>query len=235
MPACAHCSAVNEPDAHYCSHCGAALSADGVIPHQVVPPPAPDDPGAALGPESNIIPMPRLLLLTFGSYGSYLFYWHYLTWKQYHDQTGNEAYPVWHALALGVPIYNLFRIYAHAKACRYLAATAYLPDTVIPILPVLLFLFSGATLNAGDFLLGDSETTSLGQALASLLLHLTAMTSIAFMLSHMQRPLNRYWQRTEQPGRPLRKSLRAGEAVFLIVGLLFWLATILAIGGAIAG
>lgn len=241
MPACVLCSAVNETDAHYCAHCGAALRAGAELTSSG---PSPGRncgsgysaaTGAPVDPESKVIPVSRLLLLTFSSYGAYLFYWFYFTWKQYWDHTGNEAYPVWHALALGVPIYNLFRIYAHAKACRYLAATAYLPDTVIPILPVLLFLFSGAALNAGDFLLGDSETASLGQALASLLLRLTAMTSAAFMLSHLQRPLNRYWQRTEQPRQPLRKSLRAGEAIFLIVGLLFWLATILAIGGAIAG
>ena len=30
----------------------------------------------------------------------YLFYWFYLTWRQYRDHTGDTAYPVWHALTL---------------------------------------------------------------------------------------------------------------------------------------
>jgi hypothetical protein len=42
----------------------------------------------------------RVVLVSALSYGLYLVYWFYLTWKHYRDHTGREAYPVWHALSL---------------------------------------------------------------------------------------------------------------------------------------
>lgn len=131
MTACGYCNAVNGPAAHYCRHCGATRAA-------APPPPAT---AVASGPESNIIPMKSLLLLTFDSYSAYLFYWFYRPWRQYRDHTGDIAYPVWHALTWAAPTYGWFRIYAHAKACRPLVAVAGRPDTIIPVLPVLLFIF----------------------------------------------------------------------------------------------
>lgn len=53
------------------------------------------------------ISMRRILFMTIASYGLYLVYWFYVTWKQYKDNTGERAYPVWHALTLLIPIYNL--------------------------------------------------------------------------------------------------------------------------------
>lgn len=178
--------------------------------------------------------MERLLPLTFGSYGAYLSYWFYLTWRQYRDHTGDAAYPVWHALTLAVPIYGWFRIYAHAKICRHLAAVAGRPDTIIPVLPVLLFLFSGGLLSVGDFLVTSSEPATLSQALTGLFLHLDGMVLIAFLLSHLQRPLNGYWEKAEPPSLPARKGLRAGEIVFLIIGGLFWRGAAVSLVGAIA-
>ena len=42
----------------------------------------------------------RVLLMTIISFGLYLFYWFYLTWKQYRDHTREEAFPFWHTLTL---------------------------------------------------------------------------------------------------------------------------------------
>lgn len=104
MTACGYCNAINGPADGYCRHCGATQATAPPLLATAV----------ASGPENNIIPMERLLLLTFGSYGAYLFYRFYLTWRQYREHTGDAAYPVWQALTLSVPIYGWFRIYAHA-------------------------------------------------------------------------------------------------------------------------
>ena len=43
----------------------------------------------------------------------YLFYWVYLTWKQIKVETGRDYHPVWHTLALLIPIYGLFVFHRH--------------------------------------------------------------------------------------------------------------------------
>ena len=39
----------------------------------------------------------RVVVMSILSFGIYLWYWFYMTWKQYRDHTGERAYPVWHA------------------------------------------------------------------------------------------------------------------------------------------
>lgn len=136
-----------------------------------------------------------------------------------------------------MPSYSWFRIYAHGKTVRQLARNAGRPDQIIPILPVLLFIFAHAAYGAGDFLPGSSETdyATLGQALSSLLLILIAIGLTAFLVSHIQGSLNRYWQHREPPGRRPRRGLKPGAGGGLALGLLLWLDMILTIGGAIAG
>ena len=60
------------------------------------------------------------------------------------------------------------------------------------------------------------------------------MALIALLLSHLQRPLNDYWEQIEPADAPARKGLRAGGIVFLIIGSLFWLGTAVSLVGAIA-
>ena len=203
------------------------------------PPPAPPAPGTpnllspgypgdypyAPAPESNILPLGRILALTFASYGTYLFYWFYLTWQQYKKHTGAEAYPVWHALTLVVPIYAWFRLHAHAKAVQTLNRQAGLsPDAVIPILPVLFFLFSNGLFGVSDYLLPlPREGQTLRAGLTGFFLIQAAMAFVYFLISHLQRPLNDYWQQVEPPGRPVRQLPRPGEVVFVLIGLLYWL------------
>ena len=66
------------------------------------------------------------------SYGLYLFYWLYLTWKQYRDHTGQEVFPVWHALTLAVPIYGLFRTHAHVRSFKELMFSSGVTSTLSP-------------------------------------------------------------------------------------------------------
>ena len=97
----------------YCSQCGRELQAIDRFC---------DGGGAAAGdvPLRNLISTRRIALLTVLSGGLYIFYWHYITWKQYHDhfKADDNAYPVWHALALLVPVYGAFRTHAHMRAYK---------------------------------------------------------------------------------------------------------------------
>lgn len=60
-------------------------------------------------PSGNHISAPRIYALSVVSFGLYLFYRLYRTWEQYRQHTGASVYPVWHALAMPVPIYGWFR------------------------------------------------------------------------------------------------------------------------------
>lgn len=97
----------------YCSQCGRELQANDNFCSGC---------GEATGelPLRNLISTRRIALLTVLSGGLYIFYWHYITWKQYHNhfKADNNAYPVWHALALLVPVYGAFRTRAHMRAYK---------------------------------------------------------------------------------------------------------------------
>ena len=71
-------------------------------------------------PRGYHIALSRIIVLSVLSYGLYWLYWMYRTWRQYRDHTGEEAYPVCHALTQFVPIYGLFRLHHHATAYRTL-------------------------------------------------------------------------------------------------------------------
>lgn len=97
----------------YCSQCGRELQANDNFCSGC---------GEATGelPLRNLISTRRIALLTVLSGGLYIFYWFYITWKQYHDhfKADDNAYPVWHALALLVPVYGAFRTRAHMRAYK---------------------------------------------------------------------------------------------------------------------
>ncbi len=88
------------------------------------------------------MPEGRVLIFTVLSFGLYLLYWMFLTWRQYRDcvaqpQSSDEQpeavqYPFWHALTLLVPIYGLYRTHAHMSAFRDLMRAQNLPTTISP-------------------------------------------------------------------------------------------------------
>ena len=88
------------------------------------------------------VPESRVLIFTVLSFGLYLLYWMYLTWKQYRDsaarpqpaneQTESIQYPVWHALSMLVPLYGLYRTHAHMSAFRDSMRAQGLDSTIIP-------------------------------------------------------------------------------------------------------
>ena len=90
----------------------------------------------------NYISSRRLLGMLVLSYGLYLFYWFYLTWKQYRDHTGQEGFPVWHALTLFVPIYKWFRFHAHVRVYKELMINSGVPNSLSPIWTVVVMIIA---------------------------------------------------------------------------------------------
>ena len=96
MGYCNQCGAEVDPGTLFCANCGHRLTNSGTD----------RDTTAHLGPEHGLagsIDLPymlsieRVLFMTIVSYGLYIFYWFYITWKQHRDNSGEPVYPVWHA------------------------------------------------------------------------------------------------------------------------------------------
>ena len=118
MPICPYCAHQVESAHIFCGGCGKALSAEST----------PDPEEALTGqPQSTLayrISPTRILVMTLLSGGLYLFYWFYVTWQQYRDHTGNQVFPMWHALTLTIPGYGLFRTHAHMRSFKELLLDA---------------------------------------------------------------------------------------------------------------
>ena len=113
---CSYCGEINTEESNFCSNCGAGDFKE--IP-----------PGLAsrlssTSEASNAVKLGtgRVGLLSVLSFGLYLFWWYYITWKQLASETREEHYPVWHSLTLIVPIYNLFRMHRHVSVINDLAS-----------------------------------------------------------------------------------------------------------------
>ena len=162
------------------------------------------------------------------SYGFYFIYWLYVTWKQYRDHTRANAFPVWHALTLFVPIYGLFRVHAHIRTFKDLMMDAGLATTLGAGIAVVLVLASGvldaisANL-AGGF--GGGSGIGIGTVVAITILNIISISMLAGLLLHVQGNLNYYWY-TRDNALLEDARIGAGEVVFGIVGTLIWADTV---------
>ena len=228
---CPACGNAVEPSDRFCGFCGAELAAAPRQAWETAPAPftLPRD-------ESYLIPTQRVLLMTFISHGLYFFYWSYLTWKQYRDYTGDIAYPVWHALCLLVPIYNLFRIYAHMRTYRDLMGVAGLPTTIGAGMAVALIVLSSLLDLTGAYLNGGITGTMpvAGWApMAAFALSLVSLAVLAGLLSHVQGNLNHYWENAN--GGPLPAArIGTGEVIFALIGVLAWIIIVATLLGILA-
>ena len=161
--------------------------------------------------------------MTFISYGLYLFYWIYLTWKQYRDHTREEAYPVWHTLSLLVPIYGLFRTHAHTRVFKELMIRRGLVTTIAPGWAVVAVMVSSG-FNWNSFGTGFGEIT---QTIAIIIavLDLLAIAIVAWLLMHLQGNLNNYWHHVSS-GQLHNAKIGVVEVIFAGIGVLIWIDTL---------
>lgn len=254
MPSCPNCGSDIQTSYRFCGACGAELPrqetepetppAPTVRPEPEAPPvpaarPQPEFRPATLPPASpdagrespNFISPYRILALTALSYGLYMFYWFYLTWRHYREHTGRRAYPVWHALAVMVPVYNLFRAHAHIRCYNELMEEAGLSPDVTPWFAVgtLLTLWVLALVSlavSGGF--EEAPAMTLRQVVITLALNGISLGVMAFLQIRVQIGLNAYWGRvaTQRWERAVSK-VGTGEVVISILGILLWANTLL--------
>ena len=173
-------------------------------------------------PAHNLLSVRRVIILSILSSGVYLFWWFYITWKQYRDHSGEIAYPIWHSLTLLVPIYHCFRVYAHMRTYRDLMTERRLANSISPATVVAIFIALDVLVSATfvDVVFGE-----ISRALAMWLLVEAAVftATITWLLMSVQMNINRYWIAVLPRISYCRIS--KGEVAITIVGILLWLDT----------
>ena len=220
---CPRCGAHYAPEHRFCGSCGGEVrSADPVQPVQPVrTQPTQSEPvtqrsdeldrlaGAPYDPSADVsaarardqddaipyyIPTNRVVLLTVLSSGLYVFYWMYVTWRQYRDYTGEVAYPFFHALCLAVPVYNFFRLHAHMRVFQELMDVRGVPSTLSPLRAVLIYL-GVVLLGLVSFMLpAEGALLTPSQQGAYVVINVSQTVLLAWMMWHAQTNFNRLWQ-----------------------------------------
>jgi len=175
-------------------------------------------------PSTYHISFQRICLMTVLSYGLYLFYWFYLTWKQYRDRTGHEAYPVWHALSVAVPIYGLFRTHFHMRSFKELMVNDHVSSTigigwVVALVLVSLVLNSASVILAGG-LPGLVQVTRQTSAVGAIFGVISVAIACGLLL-HVQSNLSRYWSSLSDT-RLIGQRVDTSEVVLAVLGTLTW-------------
>ena len=155
----------------------------------------------------------RVLVLSIVSTGLYLLFWSYYTWKQLQPETGERHYPVWHALTLFVPIYNLFRLHRHFAVINDLAAKAG-SSSLGPGAGVVLILLSNA------LAYGSIGVTDMAGGLLLLALSTGLVTTALYFA---QDGLNDVWRRRD-PYATSKQGVHWTEIALASLGLLGWVA-----------
>ena len=213
--ACPHCGSALQYDDRFCTACGRAVRDGSNNP--------------AAGSAVDLIPVittTRVVVLSILTYGLYLFYWSYITWKQYGEHTKAEVFPIWHALSLAVPIYGIFRIHAHATAYHLLLNRSTIVSAISPGMVGVLFLVSNALDWAAFRLQMGVEEIAQSTALLLTILGIISIALGATLIQHVQENINVFWA---QVGRasPIRNArLTRAEAVLTAIGLANWILTI---------
>ncbi len=168
---------------------------------------------------------PRIFALSVVSFGLYLFYWVYRTWDQYREHTGANVYPVWHALAMLVPVYGWFRFYAHCKAYRDLMEERSVPHDLkmAPILVILIIATAAWSPVPTQWLntyWGEDGISVLIDLILDVV-SLVGMLVATVMVCRIQANFNRYWAAVDGE-LANRARLGRGAMVLAALGVILW-------------
>ena len=177
---CPACGILNDPTSFYCSLCGNKIPSPNTENHN----------SEASNDNTLILTNTRIVFLTIITFGAYILYWLYLTWKQMDSETENNHYPVWHSLTFLVPIYGLFRLYDHLQSIKTLATKEEIETPFSPVLSLSLIIL--------NFTLA---VTSYGvtSGLSILTIEIIQVSLVITALLLAQTTLNSYWQKTKGP------------------------------------
>ena len=173
-----------------------------------------------------LIPIPRVIILSILSAGLYFYYWAYITWKHYRDQTGETAYPLWHALAFVIPVYGYFRVHAHMRVYGELMLDHGMKTSINPVRAVFTVIIAVGLL---ETTLLNFWNQTINDPIVLFLSVVISTTTIMWLLASTQNNINRYWESALFAKSPVRVRIGIGEVIFVVIGLLLWIHTALTI------
>ena len=158
----------------------------------------------------------RIVILSIVSLGLYIFYWLFYTWKQIHQHSERQNFPVWHALAFLIPIFGLFVIYSHMAVIQELANSSGASISLKPAMAVVLCSLSWmlSVVAAGE-----------QNLVMAMLVNTLALVITTVLPVWGQSTLNQCWTNT-QDGALVEVPLSRVETSVMILGIAYW-ATIL--------
>jgi hypothetical protein len=168
-------------------------------------------------PTWRVVQSPLLVAaLVFASFALYSYWWFGRTWWQIKQEDGDRGKrPVWHALAMVVPIYQLFRFHAHMRAIVAIAAT---PE-------------ARAALSPGTMTLAWIVVNVLAGVTAvvpaPIWVSILAIALGAALIGYAQSGLNAAW--LSQPGGARRARIHPLHWLVLLVGLAVYVNAAIAI------
>ncbi len=171
-----------------------------------------------------------LVLLTVATFGAYLIYWFYRTWRQLEETNEGKLRPALRAIGTVVPLLNIYMVTNQWKRISELddgenktffsVAWSVFGYLLVTYLYAAYFvLISVAVVN------GLQPT---GAELISLtFLDLIALSLIGLMVAVPQRALNAYYSRADHATPPTRAQLTPGQIAWLSIGGLAWIISLL--------
>ena len=222
MQTCTTCNSELLEDVHFCGNCGQKVGAT----QRTTPPVLQNDEDAEY---RYAIPIRRVMAFTVISFGLYMFYWFYITWKQYRDHTGEKAFPFWHAMTQLVPFYSLYRVHAHIRVFRNLGFQELIDTNLSAVWAVRMILISQLPywISLVSFIAtGLHPAVHLPQTIKEYLIwsaiDIAGVIVLVFALTRFQEGINRYWEKV-LPRNSLYKEIGIFEVLITIVGGLLWI------------
>jgi hypothetical protein len=148
--------------------------------------------------------------LVWATFGFYLFFWVGIHWAEMKRQLRDDTMrPVWHSIAMVVPIYCYFRLHANYRVLNELLDETSSPVRVRPMLAI------------GTFLMASLLLAIPIEDIVIQTLNLAAVVgAISWIIHHGQTGMNAYWDAT--PRVKTTSEVKRWEKIVLFAGGFLW-------------
>ena len=148
--------------------------------------------------------------MVWATFGLYVFFWVGLHWAEMKRELKDERmYPVWHSLAMLVPIYSYFRFHANFRGLNELLATTRSEHRVRPLLAI------------GTFLLASLLVAVPIEDIVLMTMNLAvAVAALSWIIHHGQTGMNAYWEAA--PNVRTNDDVKLWERLLIAFGAGMW-------------
>jgi hypothetical protein len=148
--------------------------------------------------------------MVWATFGLYVIFWVGLNWAESKRQLRDDRmYPVWHALAMLVPIYSFFRFHANFRVMNELLDTTRAEHRVRPMLAIATFILASLLVAVP---IEDRVLQTLNM--------MAAIGALSWIIHHGQTGMNAYWDAT--PHTKTVENVKLWERLLVAFGAFLW-------------